>query len=328
MSSERAQDLVRGWQKFPRASNAQLPYPSLSVGDKLTLVDDFKTIVTNVARLKEPVRANRDACLVVIYGSDLGKRHSLDHPVTHIGRSSTCDICLEQESVSRNHARVETRAEAVIIFDERSTNGTYVNDTPVDQRMLVDGDLVQIGRTIFKFLSGGNVENSYHEEIYRLTTTDGLTQVHNKRYFLDTLERELSRSRRHQRPLSLVLFDIDRFKQVNDTHGHLAGDAVLKQLAALVKDKIRREDVFARYGGEEFAVILPEIDAKGAAGVCEKIRALVDNTPFHFEGEAIPVTISAGYAMLAPDDDSLSFVGRADEKLYQAKEEGRNCFRG
>ena len=103
--------------------------------------------------------------------------------------------------------------------------------------MLRDGDLIKIGRTIFKFLTGGNIENAYHEEIYRLTTVDGLTQIFNKRYFLDTLEREIARAHRYRRPLSLVMFDIDHFKKVNDSFGHLAGDYVLKHLAQTVRDE-------------------------------------------------------------------------------------------
>ena len=119
----------------------------------------------------------------------------------------------------------------MLLRDLGSTNGTYVNDELVDEYVLRDGDLIKIGRTIFKFLAGGNIENAYHEEIYRLTTIDGLTQIFNKRYFVETLEREIGRAQRYRRALSLVMFDIDHFKKINDSYGHLAGDYVLKQLA-------------------------------------------------------------------------------------------------
>src|SRR5262249_43190695 len=146
----------------------------------------------------------------------------------------------------------------VTVADLGSTNGTFLNDALVARAPLKDGDYLRVGNCIYRFLAGGNVEADYHEEIYRLTITDGLTQTHNKRYLLEFLDRELARSQRHTRPLSLVLFDIDRFKAINDELGHLAGDHVLRELAACVKAAVRREELFARYGGEEFAVVLPE----------------------------------------------------------------------
>jgi diguanylate cyclase (GGDEF)-like protein len=189
-----------------------------------------------------------------------------------------------------------------------------------------DGDLIKIGRTIFKFLTGGNIENAYHEEIYRLTTIDGLTQIFNKRYFLETLEREIARSHRYRREMSLVMFDIDHFKKVNDSFGHLAGDYVLKHLAQTVKTRIRREDCFARYGGEEFAIVLPEIDGLNAKPFAEKIRQLVEATDFKFENTTMPVTISMGVATLDVEStDAQALIKRADDRLYEAKSSGRNC---
>ena len=188
-----------------------------------------------------------------------------------------------------------------------------------------DGDFIKIGRTIFKFLTGGNIENAYHEEIYRLTTIDGLTQIFNKRYFLDTLEREVARSHRYRRALSLVMFDIDHFKKVNDGYGHLAGDYVLKHLAQTVRAKIRREDCFARYGGEEFAIVLPEIDNGNCLPFAEKIREIVEKTDFKFENARIPLTISMGIATVDPElGDAAAIIKRADERLYEAKASGRN----
>ena len=283
-----------------------------------------KTVVTVVSRLSDKPVA-KEACLVVIYGTDLGRKFNLDLPALTIGRSSKCDVQVDQESVSRSHAKIINTGKTIILRDLGSTNGTYVNDELIDEYVLQDGDLVKNGRTIFKFLSGSNIENSYHEEIYRLTTVDGLTQIFNKRYFLEALEREISRAHRYHRDLSLILFDIDHFKEVNDTFGHLAGDSVLKQMAAVLKHKIRREDILARYGGEEFAIILPEISGPNGALFAEKIRKLVEKTPFKFEDTKIPVTVSVGVATM--DDtvqDVTTFLHLADRKLYQAKAEGRN----
>jgi two-component system, cell cycle response regulator len=283
-----------------------------------------KTVVTVISRIAEKP-ASKEACLVVIYGMDLGKKFNLDQPAIIIGRSSKSDIQVDQESVSRNHAKIINTGKTLIVRDLGSTNGTYVNDELIDEYVLRDGDFIKIGRTIFKFLSGNNIENSYHEEIYRLTTIDGLTQIYNKRYFLETLEREISRAHRYRRELSLIMFDIDFFKKINDTYGHLAGDYVLKQLASVIKARIRREDIMARYGGEEFAIVLPEIDSYNAVQFAEKIRKLVEKTLFKFEETKIPVTISVGVSSIIPDmHDPAEFIKAADEKLYQAKSQGRN----
>jgi len=204
-----------------------------------------------------------------------------------------------------------------------------VNDEPIEEYTLRDGDFIKIGRTIFKFLTGGNIENAYHEEIYRLTTIDGLTQISNKRHFLETLEREIARGQRYRRPLSLVMFDLDHFKTINDTFGHLAGDYVLKHLASAVKQRIRREDVFARYGGEEFAIVLPEISISAAMTLAEKIRQLVERHEFRFEKTKIAVTISVGVASTDDRDlDAETLIKLADEQLYAAKAGGRNQVRG
>ena len=283
-----------------------------------------RTVVTVISRISEkPV--GKEACLVVIYGMDLGKKYNLEQPAIIIGRSSKSDIQVDQESVSRNHAKIINTGKTIILRDLGSTNGTYVNDELIDEYVLRDGDFIKIGRTIFKFLSGNNIENSYHEEIYRLTTIDGLTQIYNKRYFLETLEREISRAHRYRRELSMIMFDIDHFKKINDTYGHLAGDYVLKQLASVVKSRIRREDTMSRYGGEEFAIVLPEVDAYNANQTAEKIRKLVEKTVFKFEDTKIPVTISVGVCSITPDTkDPGEFIKKADEKLYQAKSQGRN----
>ncbi len=294
------------------------------VGDDSATHD--KTVVTVIAPIQRQASSQDDeACLVVIYGQDLGKKYRFNQNSLIIGRSSKSDIHIDEESVSRSHCTLKRVGKATTIKDLGSTNGTYINDRQADEIILRDGDLIKVGRTIFKFLSGGNIENAYHEEIYRLMTIDGLTQIFNKRYFLESLERELSRSRRYSRELSLIMFDIDHFKQVNDTYGHLAGDAVLKQLCTVVDNKIRREDLLCRYGGEEFAILLPEIDHFNAKLTAEKIRRLVERTAFSFEDTQIPVTISLGVACVETDaSDPDSFVKLADEQLYAAKKGGRN----
>jgi diguanylate cyclase (GGDEF)-like protein len=265
----------------------------------------------------------------VIYGEELGKKYNLEGPSYLVGRSSKCDIQIDQESVSRNHAKLVNTGKSVLVRDLGSTNGTYVNDQLVDEQVVRDGDFIKIGRTIFKFLSGGNIEHAYHEEIYRLTTVDGLTQVYNKRYLLETLDREISRAHRYGRPLSLIMFDIDHFKKINDTYGHLAGDHVLKEMAGAIKSRIRREDIMGRYGGEEFVIALPEIDNYNAMIFAEKIRRLVEKHQFIFEDVQIPVTISIGISSAWEDlENPEDFIKEADANLYRAKNSGRNCCVG
>src|SRR5262249_30475536 len=156
-----------------------------------------------------------------------------------------CDIRISDQSVSRRHARIEPTPDGYFAIDLQSTNGTFVNNAPVTMSKLADGDYLRVGNCIYRFLAGGNVETEYHEEIYRLTILDALTGIHNKRYLLEFLDRELARSTRHSRPLAVILFDIDRFKAINDELGHLGGDFALRELATSAQRYIRKEDLFA-----------------------------------------------------------------------------------
>lgn len=284
-----------------------------------------KTVVTVITSAPKRGGVDNQACLVVIYGDDLGRRVPLSTEPVTIGRSSKCDVQVDQDNVSRNHARITRHGNDYLLSDLGSTNGTYVNHRFVDEAELKDGDQIKIGRTILKFIKGDNVEVQYHEEIYRLMTVDGLTDVYNKRYFTEELEKEISRSRRYERVFSLVLFDIDHFKQVNDNYGHLAGDSILRQLAELIRSRIRRDDSLARIGGEEFAILLPEVGCKGATELAEKLRRLVEEKVFVFEGLRLNVTISLGVADWNPKiADVQALIKAADEKLYEAKRAGRN----
>jgi diguanylate cyclase (GGDEF)-like protein len=271
----------------------------------------------------------RASALVVIYGDELGRKFDLRSGKTVIGRGTKCDIQIDHDSVSRQHAKITCRDARCAVEDLESTNGTYLNDDPIDGRTtLRNGDLIKVGRTVFKFIAHNNIEAAYHDEIYRLTTVDGLTQVFNRRSFDESLERELSRCRRYGRTLSLALIDIDKFKHINDEYGHLAGDAVLKEVASTIRRRVRREDVLARFGGEEFALLTPEIDLKGAQSMAEKVRKVVEKHRFVFDGETISVTISCGVSTLGKKgDDAQALIARADERLYEAKERGRNRVR-
>jgi diguanylate cyclase (GGDEF)-like protein len=286
------------------------------------------TVVTRTDAKGRPASTG-GACLVVIYGADIGRRIELSAAALTIGRSSRCDLQLDEESVSRQHARIEADAGAVYrISDLGSTNGTYVNDVPQKTTALRHGDQIQIGRSILKFLAGGHIESAYHEEVYRLMTTDGLTQLMNRRAFEEALSREIGRASRFERPVSIAIMDIDRFKAINDSYGHLAGDAILRQLGAILRANLRRDDLAGRMGGEEFGLILPEVDTAGAMIAAEKVRRIVEAHRFEFDGTRIPVTVSMGVtARLVEEIDPLEVIKRADELLYAAKRGGRNCVK-
>jgi diguanylate cyclase (GGDEF)-like protein len=256
----------------------------------------------------------------------MGRRYPLNGKAVVIGRGADCGIFIDDHSVSRRHARIEPTDEGHVAVDLGSTNGTYVNNVPASNLPLKDGDYLRVGNCIYRYLGGGNVEAEYHEEIYRLAIIDGLTEVPNKRYLLEFLNRELARSARHDRPLSLLLFDIDHFKAVNDERGHLCGDHVLRELASSIKAVVRTEELFARYGGEEFAVVLPECTPEKARGVAERIRGLIEDAQFTFDGQTVQITISIGLAATVGSEalSALELIQRADEKLYEAKRTGRN----
>ncbi len=274
-------------------------------------------------------RKSGQACIILLHppGPDIGRRTPLEGQSYVFGREADADLVIARNSVSRRHAQLARDDNGWFVEDLGSTNGSFVNEERVQRQYLRDGDQLRFGDTIFKFLSGTNVEAAYHEEIYRMTIVDGLTGVHNKRYFLDFLEREIASCHRHGHPISLVMFDLDHFKSVNDERGHLAGDAVLKEMSARIKGRIRREDLFARYGGEEFAAVLTVTPLDGAIRFAEQVRGLIADTPFEFEGERFAVTVSAGVATVHGETeiDAEALIKRADDNLYEAKRRGRNC---
>ena len=154
--------------------------------------------------------------------------------------------------------------------------------------------------------------------------TDGLTGIANRRKLDEALENEFLRAKRYGRPLSIAILDADHFKKVNDNHGHIVGDFVLKKLATLFQQNIRREELLGRYGGEEFVVVMPEVDSNGAFQLAEKLRKTVETTVFKSGETELPVTISVGVATLGAEGSVKDFLDTADQALYRSKEEGRN----
>ncbi len=274
------------------------------------------------------VGVKRDrAYLVVLAGASLGEMYKVDGDKTIIGRGGKAQVRLLDDGISREHAQVVVEGNKIYLQDLGSTNGTFCNGMKVDRKELADGDKILVGSTtILKFTYHDNLDEIFQKQMYESALRDGLTKAFNKKYFTDRLESELTFALRHISPLVLVMFDIDHFKKVNDTHGHQAGDLVLSELATLLTAALRAEDVFARYGGEEFAVICRGTDLSQAQVVGERIRKAVEGHRFVYEGTQIPVTISVGIAAL-PDPavkDATDLVSRADKALYQSKHGGRN----
>jgi two-component system cell cycle response regulator len=297
------------------------------------VTDDYREggtlILARPLEMAEKKPPAGDACLVNLHppGPDIGKRVPLMNAQYIVGRDSEAGFVVSRSSVSRQHARLYRDDNgAWWVEDLNSTNGTFVNENRCKHQQLTDADQVRFGDAIYKFLSGSNIESAYHEAIHNMAIQDGMTGIHNKRYFMEFLEREIAVCVRHSHPLTLVMFDVDHFKKVNDSHGHLAGDAVLKDLAARIKPRIRREDLFARYGGEEFACVLPSTALPGGIVFAEHLRTLIEERPTLFDNQAIKFTISLGVTTLHRETgvDPAGLIKRADENLYSAKRGGRN----
>jgi diguanylate cyclase (GGDEF)-like protein len=297
-----------------------------------------KTMVLSAKDLElfTPGKQGRSAYLIVINGNAVGKMFKLVGDTIIIGRAPTNEVLIDDEGVSRKHAYIQRAAAGLVLVDgeavapgniKKSTNGVFVNGQRVDRHLLTDGDKVQLGSsTILKFSFQDEVEERAQKQIYEMATRDGLTTAYNKKYFADQLKTDFAFYFRHSQPLSLILFDIDFFKKLNDGYGHQAGDYVLKSLAAIVHKALRTEDIFARYGGEEFGIILRDTDGDRAFLICERIRRGIENFQFLYESKRLPVTVSLGVATLLQQNypSPKALVKAADEFLYAAKHNGRN----
>jgi diguanylate cyclase (GGDEF)-like protein len=254
----------------------------------------------------------------------------LNLPSIAIGRGRDSDILLTSDCVSRRHARLEQRADGLYLLDLDSTNGIFVNEEAqrVAERRLRRGDQFSIGDTIFKFLSGDDVESQYHDVVFRMAITDGLTGLANRKQLDTVLSEELPRAQRHGRSLSLLMIDIDHFKTINDSFGHVTGDSVLRGIATALQKRVRPNDKLGRYGGEEFCLVLPETSLSSAVRIAEEMRDIVANQAFAAEGQEVRVTVSIGAAAANPIMTAEQLYAAADEMLYKAKNSGRNrvCY--
>ena len=273
------------------------------------------------------VAAEQRALMLVLSGPRLGHRLVLGDAPVDVGRGSAAGLILDADSVSRKHARIERFGGGHKIVDCGSTNGTYVNGTRVKEQILKDGDRIGIGKALLKYIAGGNIEGAYHEEVQRLMRFDPLTNIFNKRHFDETLRLAVFTAAGGGKPLSLIVFDLDHFKKVNDTHGHMAGDAVLCGATAAVQAILSPTEVLGRVGGEEFAVVCEDMELAGGLERAEAIRRAISREAYSFEEKKLPVTVSVGVAQLAAGEEAEGLYERSDAQLYAAKAAGRNCVR-
>ena len=278
--------------------------------------------------LKELYQPRKKTYILFLKGPLLGKLFTLEKGTTVIGRSVSADIPIKDSNVSREHSEIKVKGEKAVIKDLGSTNGTIVNSKRITEHILQDGDRIQISSsTVFKFILSDETEKVFHDELYRMGVMDPVTNVYNKRYFAERLSQEFSLAKRNKTELSLLMIDIDFFKKVNDTYGHLAGDFVLGKLAEILSVMTRNEDIIARYGGEEFVAIFPGTSEEGAVICAERIRDRSAKASLTFEGKEINITISIGVATLNdnyPFETNEELIEAADKCLYYSKKNGRN----
>ena len=268
------------------------------------------------------------ACLVVLQGQRLGQRINLGDEPLIIGRAPEAEFQIIERSVSRAHCQITREPAGYRIKDLDSTNKTFLNDQPIIEAELKDGDHVAVGSCVLKFMDRSSVEARYHEELYQLATADPLTDLYNRRQFLELIDREIARAANYKRPLSLLIIDLDHFKLINDEFGHPNGDLVLKKVALTLRGHSREESIIARIGGEEFAIVLAEHDLAQAVKFAESLRGALSELEFTLNDVAKKITVSIGAADWKPGMTSTGdFMQAADEQLYRAKDSGRNLVR-
>lgn len=271
--------------------------------------------------------------LTMLEGEEASRTWLLGEKPLVLGRDLGNDIPLADARASRVHARVAWKnpvigcpSPLVTVCDLGSTNGTWVNGRRVEGEVpLAEHDKLAVGNTLFGYARQVDEQIEAQRRLLQRATTDALTGLANREVFERTLRREFERARRYTRPLSLVIFDADDFKGVNDRHGHRVGDLVLRQLGRITRDNLRLSDLGARLGGEELAAILPETPVEAAQLVAERIRLAVAQFPMALAADALSVTVSAGVAELDgafPDADAM--FQAADAALYRAKRGGKN----
>ncbi len=287
-----------------------------------------RTVVGHTNPAKDP--DEKHPSLIILSGRDFGRQYFLEKGESSIGRDEDCAIRLDDTRVSRKHSKIvgDPSGPYFKVIDLDSTNGTFLNDKPIKEAVLTDGDRIRIGYTVLKYAIRDIAEIEYENKIYRMATTDALTRLCTREYFMQQYSDVFYLSERYQRPFSLMMVDIDDFKSINDTYGHPMGDLVLEQIGRMVLAVIRHEDFAGRYGGEEFVVVLPETAPEHARNPAERLRRSVESYRFHTGSKPFSVTISIGIATFPNHGVTMAeLIRKADMALYEAKKSGKNAVR-
>lgn len=295
--------------------------------DSIVSWDDITHVKAPPSQVVKAPVSRDQAYLIVLAGSSMGEMYKITHDKTIIGRGQRADVRMMDEGVSREHCEIRLEGSKIVLHDLGSTNGTYCRGLRIDRHELQDGDKILVGSgTVLKFTYHDKLDETFQRQMYESALRDDLTKAFNKKYFMDRVESEFAYAVRHNIPLSLVAFDIDHFKSINDTYGHPAGDHVLSELSSGILGLVRVEDVFARVGGEEFSTICRGADPQQGMIVAERLRQAVEKRAFLFDNKNIPVTISVGLASVPHPSirDAMEFISAADQMLYEAKRGGRN----
>lgn len=294
--------------------------------------DDITHVInpaTDTLKIDLELAKATDPVLIVIRGSLQGKKYSLKGGVKFVmGRDKTAEIQIEDGNVSRQHSQIVREGDQIFIEDLGSRNGTFVNDEVIGtaRKALEKEDMIKVGSTILKYLPAGTLETLYHINLTNAASMDKLTGLYNRKYINEVLDAEFKRAKALHSDLSVVLFDIDNFKKINDTHGHPAGDYVLSTLGAQVKASgLRERDLAGRWGGEEFIVVMAHSSGDQAMEVSERIRKKIEAHKFEYDGKIISVTVSLGVAYLKKDyHEGNDIYKAADKALYESKHGGKN----
>ena len=285
-----------------------------------------------------PNRGERRPALVFLRGELLAVPIPLEREHVTLGRALDADIRINDSRASRLHARIttehdqETGETRYRLIDLGSTNGTILNGARIEKALLQDGDKFEVGDQLIRFEMLDEIDREFQQQIHRLLVHDELTGLLTSKSFFSELRREAARAEAETMPFCVLMMDIDHFKDVNDTYGHLAGSETLEVVGAVIRKALRAGDVGARFGGEEFAAFLLDADYAQGMTAAERVRSAIEKHEFpaaRRQGDEPPpthrITISIGVASF-PDDgrDPIQLVEMADSALYRAKRNGRN----
>ncbi len=274
--------------------------------------------------------SSRDPYLVIFIGKDSGKRHKLKAGIITIGRSPQADITIDDDRISRVHCAFKCSDGTITVEDKESRNGTYVDSHKISHSVLPPGVSLQLGHSVMKIEYKDKAEIQYEQSLIHRVSTDALTGIFNLQHFTNLALKEIAYARRRKQTVGIIIIDIDNFERINDNYGRTIGDLVLVQLADLIREKKRAEDLLDRYSGKKFIILTRgEVDKESIHRQCERIRRAVERFKFCHADACLKITVSIGFHLDRPDNSEVGtqiddLIDKAEQALYLVKEEGRN----